>query len=109
MLEHLSNKLQINQSHLLLGNGAAELISLIVFYLRKKSVLMIQPTFSEYEQMCKVHDCEISYFTVLPEESINLKKFETAVKTQDDVFFCNTNNPISKYNTMNLYDNLVRH
>ena len=97
LLERLSNKLQINQSHLLLGNGAAELISLIAFYLRKKSVLMIQPTFSEYEQMCKVHDCEISYFTVLPEESINLKKFETAVKTQDAVFFCNPNNPTGKY------------
>src|SRR5699024_12205598 len=59
--------------------------------------LMIQPTFSEYEQMCKVHDCESSYFTVLPEESINLKKFETAVKTQDAVFFCNPNNPTGKY------------
>src|SRR5699024_12747432 len=68
LLERLSNNLQINQSHLFLGNGAAELIRLIAFYLRKKAVLMIQPTFSEYEQMCKVHDCEISYFTVLPEE-----------------------------------------
>src|SRR5690625_7680358 len=58
---------------------------------------MIKCTFSEYEQMCKVHDCEISYFTVLPEESINLKKFETAVKTQDAVFFCNPNNPTGKY------------
>src|SRR5690625_7115383 len=58
---------------------------------------MIQPTFYEYEQMCKVHECEISYFTVLPEESINFNKFETAVKTQDAVFFCNPNNPTGKY------------
>src|SRR5699024_2425849 len=34
LLERLSNKLQINQSHLLLGNGSTELISLIAFYLR---------------------------------------------------------------------------
>src|SRR5699024_11809719 len=88
LLERLSNKLQINQSHLLLGNGAAELISLIAFYLRKKSVLMIQPTFSEYEQMCKVYDCEINYFIMLPEESINFKKFVSTVHKQDSVFFC---------------------
>ncbi len=97
LLEALSKKLAINQSHILLGNGAAELISLLGFYLRKKSVLIVQPTFSEYERMCKVHDCKITYYTVEPEEAICLKRFEKYVKTQSAVFFCNPNNPTGKY------------
>ena len=97
LLESLSGKLEINQSHLLLGNGAAELISLLAFYLREKPVLIIQPTFSEYERMCEAHDCKISYFTVQPEESICLRTFEEAVKTQEAVFFCNPNNPTGKH------------
>lgn len=97
LLESLSEKLKINQSHLLLGNGAAELISLLAFYLRKKSILIIQPTFSEYERMCEAHACEINYFTIEPEESICLNEFEKAVKSQEAVFFCNPNNPTGKY------------
>ena len=97
LLETLSKKLAISQSHLLLGNGAAELISLLGFYLRKKSVLIVQPTFSEYEQMCKVHECKITYYTLAAEETICLKKFENHVKTQEAVFFCNPNNPTGEY------------
>lgn len=97
LLNSLSEKINIDRSHLLLGNGAAELISLLAFYLQRKAVLIIQPTFSEYERMCRAHDCEITYHTIQPEESICLKEFEQAVKNKDAVFLCNPNNPTGKY------------
>lgn len=99
LLKTLSKKLEIDGSHLLLGNGAAELISLLAFHLQKKPVLIIQPTFSEYERMCEAHECKISHFIVQPEDIFDLKEFEQAVKTQKAVFFCNPNNPTGQYTT----------
>src|SRR5699024_869481 len=96
LIKVLSEKLAIDPVHLLLGNGAAELISLLGLYLHKKSILIIQPTFSEYERVCRAHHCQINYYTIQPNQTICLNKFEQAIQDKEAVFLCNPNNPTGK-------------
>lgn len=97
LMKTLSDTLSIDQAHLLLGNGAAELISLLGLHLRNKSILIIQPTFSEYESVCRAHNCQINYYTIQPNQTICLNEFEQAIQEKEAVFLCNPNNPTGKY------------
>ena len=54
------------------GNGAAELIFLIVQARRPKRALLIAPSFLEYEQALKNGGCEISWFDLKEEEGFAL-------------------------------------
>lgn len=97
LIKVLSEKIAIDPAHLLLGNGAAELISLLGLYLHNKSILIIQPTFSEYERVCRAHHCQINYYTIQPNQTICLNEFEQAIQDKEAVFLCNPNNPTGKY------------
>jgi threonine-phosphate decarboxylase len=90
----ISQKEQISEECILLGNGGAEIISLIGRLLSKKRILIIQPTFSEYEKACKVNGCTIVYHT-LKEGSWELLADELDPKLRgvDAVFLCNPHNP----------------
>ncbi|MBO1913276.1 aminotransferase class I/II-fold pyridoxal phosphate-dependent enzyme, partial [Microvirga sp. 3-52] len=50
---------QIDRKSLILGNGAAELLSLIAERYRGKSAVIVHPTFSEYEATLKAKNVEI--------------------------------------------------
>ncbi|MHA6252608.1 threonine-phosphate decarboxylase CobD [Oceanobacillus sp. CAU 1775] len=85
---------KIDKQSVLLGNGGAEIIHLLANYFKKKRVLLIQPTFSEYEKMCRAYDCEISYFTLEePTWEISLEALVPYIKQNDVVFLCHPNNP----------------
>ena len=60
--EETAQREGIEENQILIGNGGAEIISLIGRLLAGKHVMIVEPAFSEYEQACKVNGCEISYF-----------------------------------------------
>lgn len=85
------------------GNGSTELIYLIIRALRPKTVLIPQPTFSEYERACKTVGRKVrvvSYrlkrekdFAINPEEFISSLITHHSSRSFDMVFLCNPNNP----------------
>ncbi|WML51158.1 threonine-phosphate decarboxylase CobD [Neobacillus sp. PS3-12] len=90
----LSKKEQIPIDSLLVGNGGAELITLLARMLEGKKVLLIQPTFSEYEQACRVNRCEImTYQLEAPDFELSLERIRPKLRDADAMFFCNPNNP----------------
>ncbi|WP_445490597.1 threonine-phosphate decarboxylase CobD [Niallia sp. 03133] len=98
LIKKIAEKENIKEEQLLLGNGAAELISLIGRMLTGKRVLLIQPTFSEYEQVCKVNNCEVSYYMVNDEDwLLQMESLEGSLKNVHAVFLCNPNNPTGVY------------
>jgi threonine-phosphate decarboxylase len=82
----------------LIGNGGAEIISLIGRMLSGKRVVIVQPAFSEYEKVCRVNGCSIEYHQLKPDhwewadEGLD-RKLEHA----DAMFFCNPSNPTGVY------------
>ncbi|UJL46623.1 threonine-phosphate decarboxylase [Virgibacillus sp. NKC19-16] len=84
----------IEESCLLPGNGASELITLIARYLQGKKVLIIHPAFSEYEAACRSENCIIFYHILYPSEwGMDMESLQQKLKTADAVFFCHPNNP----------------
>lgn len=87
--------------HLILGNGATELIYLYARTIRPKKVLVIQPTFNEYKRAFKAVGSEI-YEYIMDETNDfiidNHKIIEAINKVKPDVLvFCNPNNPTGRY------------
>lgn len=78
-----------------IGNGASELIQVLASNFREKDVLLIQPTFSEYERACKQNDCQVSYHVCL--DQLDFKQLDFDIKQDSLVFFCNPNNPTGIY------------
>lgn len=90
----IAEKEELPPSSILLGNGGAELIAIVANMLSGKRVLIVQPTFSEYEKMCRVHGCSIS-FVHLKEGlwPLDLDIIADQLPHIDALFICHPNNP----------------
>ncbi|MGY0691989.1 threonine-phosphate decarboxylase CobD [Virgibacillus sp. FSP13] len=94
LIGHIAEKEQLPMGSVLLGNGAAEIITLLARMFAGKRVLLIQPTFSEYERTCAAYGCSISYMT-LTEGTWKLQpdELESELAAADVLFLCHPNNP----------------
>lgn len=95
--EKIAGREGIEESQILIGNGGAEIISLVGRLLAGKRVLIVEPAFSEYEKACTVNDCNISYFQLDEGWEINLEALKKELPEVDAVFLCNPNNPTGIY------------
>ncbi len=92
--EKISLHEQIDKNFLLIGNGGAELINLVARMLTNKRVLLIQPTFSEYEQSCKTSNCSIVFHQLhSPNWELNGEDLVDQLQDVNALFLCNPNNP----------------
>lgn len=90
----IAGKEELSMDSILIGNGGAELITLIGRMLAGKNVLIVEPAFSEYEKACRANDCSIFYFHLhAPNWELNVKELDTFLDKVDAVFLCNPNNP----------------
>ena len=78
-----AKRFQLNSDHFLFTNGAIEAFYLIAHLFSGKSAAIIAPTFSEYEDACKIH--RLDYHLV--------KKAALKPGDYQLVFICNPNNP----------------
>lgn len=97
VLSSLKKYTKLEKSHLLVGNGAIEIIYNFCFaFLSKKTPVLIPiPTFQEYETAAKLSNCKISYFKTM-DLSKNLDLFISQIPKHGCVFLCNPNNPTGK-------------
>lgn len=92
--ENIAEKEGLPADSVLIGNGGAELIALVGKMLAGKNVLIIEPSFSEYERACRANGCHILYYQVEPPSWMPYEEELFAVlKNVDAVFLCNPNNP----------------
>jgi threonine-phosphate decarboxylase len=94
LLELLSKKEQLPKESILLGNGGAELITLLARMLVGKQVLIIQPTFIEYERMCHAYGCQVTHHYLSEVDwELDLKSLIPKIENADALFLCSPNNP----------------
>lgn len=110
----LARELGIPEEHLLIGNGANELIHLFFLWKRPKKVLIPAPTFSEYERAARLAGAEVEYFRLLPEEVLSEEKLAAQIQTaqaqmdgSDLIVFCNPNNPTGMFYPRDLLEDIV--
>ncbi|RUT79783.1 pyridoxal phosphate-dependent aminotransferase [Ancylomarina longa] len=82
----LSIDLEVDVEQLIITNGATEAFYLIAQSFKGSKSCIVIPTFSEYEDACKLNEHEISF--------INWNELEEIKKFPDDLLWiCNPNNP----------------
>jgi threonine-phosphate decarboxylase len=91
----------IDPETILCGNGSTELIHLIAKAFQPQKVLMLSPTFSEYERACGIHgETEVIHYGLSTENNFDLNPdtFIEAIKGKSPgmAFLCNPNNPTGR-------------
>lgn len=109
LTELLSRKEGVSEKQILVGNGGAELISLIGRILSGKKALIVQPAFSEYEEACRVNQCEVHYHLMdVDTWDLRIEELLVYLREVDAVFLCNPNNPTGLFFSKQTIDLLAR-
>ncbi|MBK3495675.1 pyridoxal phosphate-dependent class II aminotransferase [Viridibacillus sp. YIM B01967] len=94
-LSTVANYHGISTESIVLGNGAAEIFSLLATYFRGNNAIIVHPTFSEYEATLKGNDVEIQH--VICEDiaswKLPLDELQHAMQNADVLYLCTPNNP----------------
>ncbi|WP_102272717.1 threonine-phosphate decarboxylase CobD [Cytobacillus massiliigabonensis] len=98
----------IDECQLLIGNGGAEIISLIGRMLAGKRVVIVQPAFSEYEEACRINGCSIDYYQLEPDSWEWQEGITAKLKKADALFFCNPSNPTGVFYPRTLVLDLIK-
>lgn len=99
----LSGKLGVQPDNILVGNGSTEIIRLIAlaYFGHGDSVLILKPTFGEYELACQIVSAEILEQWGKEKECFAVNTDETVALIRQHhpkgVFICNPNNPTGQY------------
>lgn len=81
----LADKLGVESENVMATNGATEAIYLIAQCFKERTHYVVQPTFAEYADACRIYGCK----------TINIAAINDASKfgNKDVVWVCNPNNP----------------
>lgn len=99
----LSEKLGVSPDNIIVGSGSTEIIRLIAlaYFGHSDSVLILKPTFGEYEVACRVADARIIEQWGKEEKNFSFDVNETVALIRrhkpKGVFICNPNNPTGQY------------
>jgi threonine-phosphate decarboxylase len=98
--EQLSAHYRLPSESLLMGNGSTELIYLLPRALKPKKVLIVSPTFSEYEKACQLMGAKIRDVRLQAQDGfrVSLDSIDRQYrKGIDMLFLCNPNNPTGQH------------
>ncbi len=95
LVEALSKFLKIPSSMIGIGNGSDQILDLILgnFASNKTKVLTSIPTFSFFEERCKLYSIPTIQIPFSKEMKLNLKDFQTKLKNADILYLDSPNNP----------------
>lgn len=92
----------LDASRVVIGNGCSELIHLVAsaFLNGNSHVLVLGPTFSEYERVCKLQGCQVTELRSAPSEQFLVspsRVLQALEKNKPElVWLCNPNNPTGR-------------
>lgn len=94
VIEMISESEGISDTSIMLGNGGAELITLIASYFSGQHIGVIQPTFSEYESVSTAYGSQVTYIHLTEGDwHMNVKDLSRKLPSLNALFLCHPNNP----------------
>lgn len=91
IIKELSDYTGAAEENFVIGNGAAEIIDLVISNF--KSILIIVPSFVEYEINAKKWGCQIEYSKLLDNMDFDYENIENKLNSVEAVIVGNPNNP----------------
>ena len=109
LVRKIADYLELPESYILCGNGAADLIFSYVLAEKPKRALVTAPTFSEYEQALRTVGCDIHnvYLYTKDDFEVNENILLNLTSDLDVVFLCSPNNPTGKKIPKNLLTQIL--
>lgn len=107
----LAEKYHINTSRILCGNGADDLLYRLVFAVKPKRAVVIEPTYEEYDRVLDLIGCEVLHYTLKAENSFTVSEAVLSVFDEncDIMFLCNPNNPTGQLADPELMMKIIKH
>ena len=93
--ETIAEREGVCAGHIVLGNGASELIYALCHALRPHKTMVTTPSFSEYETAARSSNSDMAYYDLKEEDGFHMDETVLSQITEDiSLFFlCNPNNP----------------
>ena len=108
--EKLAQLNKVELENIVLGNGATEAIFLFIKVIKTEKVLIVSPTFGEYERAVR-EKIEIEYFELEEKDEfrLNIGKLKKELEKKYDLaIICNPNNPTGKFLKMAETEEILR-
>lgn len=86
----LARRYELNENNIVVTNGSITAFYLLAQAWRGAKSMIAVPSFSEYEDACRLHGHELSFFPTSDD------LFELSLEGQDFCWICNPNNPDGK-------------
>lgn len=83
--------------NIIVGNGATEVLFLYMKKIEAEKILIVGPTFAEYERAAKSAGKIVEYFPYEKDFSLDFEKLKKASSNFQVVVICNPNNPTGKF------------
>ena len=99
----------IQEENIICGNGAAEILFNIVLALKPEKVLLICPSFAEYEKAVDTINCEKIYYMLEEENDFKITS-DYIDMINDDIdmlFICQPNNPTGNLTDASLMEKII--
>lgn len=90
--KNISKYIDINPDFIIPGNGATEVIYLLMKSIKKR-LAIINPTFSEYKRSAKLNNLDIIDLELESNFKLNIDIIKENIERFDSLFICNPNNP----------------
>lgn len=95
--------------NIVVGNGATEVLFLYMKNIDVKNIMIISPTFAEYQRGAEVAKKNIEFFPFEKDFSLDIKKLKEASKNIELIVLCNPNNPTGKFQNLGKIGELVEY
>ncbi len=108
----LAKKYGFEKENYIIGNGAVELIYILVELLKPKKSLVYAPTFSEYQKALQTVNSQIHYHYLKKENKFKLQIKELKKELTDEIdlfFLCNPNNPTGNFISKDTVKQILEH
>lgn len=92
----IANYEGVDEDYIVPGNGATEIIFLLIEALKPKKALTLAPTFLEYDRALKRNNCHTQYYYLDEKKNYKIDKQDLLDKITEDLdllIICNPNNP----------------
>lgn len=103
-------EIALKSQHILCGNGASELISLVTAAISPKNALILSPSFFGYEKALRNCDCRIHRHFSKKEANFVLDEtiFDSIERASPDlIFLCSPNNPTGTMIEISLLEKII--
>ncbi len=110
LISELSRYHNLARENILAGNGSTEFIFLLPRVLKPRRVLIVVPTFAEYESSIRRVQGEVFYFQTIEDEAFLINKIKLLNKLRegyDALYICNPGNPTGVLTSRKTMQNIV--